>query len=95
MSIVVAIIMILGAIVVMIVCLLSIREEIQEGNIIIAALYVSLFLVMLIAICACAMAIRNSIIHHEDRYPASEYRIETEITTRGDVSDTTYVIIKK
>lgn len=33
--------------------------------------------------------------HKGTKYPASEYRIETEITTRGDVSDTTYVVIKK
>lgn len=55
--------------------------------------------VMIIGACAviliCALGIREEIINHEDRYSASKYRIETEITTRGDVSDTTYVIIKK
>lgn len=95
MTIMTAIIMILAAIVIMVTCLLSIKEEITDGNIIIAALYAVLFLVMLIAICACAMAIRTSIIHHEDRYSSKEYHIETEITSRGDVSDTTYVITRK
>lgn len=33
--------------------------------------------------------------HKGAKYSASEYNIETEITTRGEVSDTTYVIIKK
>lgn len=50
---------------------------------------------MLVAIGGCAVAIRNEIAFHEDRFPASEYRIETEITTRGEVSDTTYVIVRK
>ena len=36
----------------------------------------------------------KSIPQEEHRYPVSEYRIETEITTRGGVSDTTYVISK-
>lgn len=36
----------------------------------------------------------KSIPQEEHRYPALEYRIETEITTRGEVSDTTYVISK-
>lgn len=31
----------------------------------------------------------------EARCPTPEYRIETEITTRGDVSDTTYIITRK
>lgn len=37
----------------------------------------------------------KSIPNEEHKYPVSEYRIETEITTRGDISDTTYVVIKK
>lgn len=37
----------------------------------------------------------KSIPNEEHKYPVSEYRIETEITIRGDISDTTYVIIKK
>ncbi len=36
----------------------------------------------------------KSIPQEEHRYPVSEYRIETEITTRGEVSDTAYVIFK-
>lgn len=36
----------------------------------------------------------KSIPQEEHRYPAHEYRIETEITTRGGVSDTTYIITK-
>lgn len=36
----------------------------------------------------------KSIPQEEHRYPALEYSIETEITTRGEVSDTTYVISK-
>lgn len=87
--------MILGAMAVMVICLLSIREEITNGNIVSAILYCLLFIAMLVAIGACAMAIKTEIIHHEDRYSSKEYRIETEITTRGDVSDTTYVIVRK
>lgn len=36
----------------------------------------------------------KSVPQEEHRYPALEYSIETEITTRGEVSDTTYVISK-
>lgn len=36
----------------------------------------------------------NALERKDIRYPAHEYRIETEITTRGGVSDTTYVITK-
>lgn len=93
--IILTVLMILGAILCMIICLLSIKEEIAEGNIIMAALYAILLLCVLIALGRCAMAIRNEIVHHEDRYSAKEYRIETEIITRGGVSDTTYVITKK
>lgn len=36
----------------------------------------------------------NALERKDIRYPAHEYHIETEITTRGEVSDTTYVITK-
>ena len=79
----------------MVICLLGIKEEIANGSIIKAVLYGLLFIAMLVAIGGCAVAIRNEIAFHEDRFPASEYNLETEITTRGDVSDTTYVIVRK
>lgn len=87
--------MILGAMAVMVICLLSIKEEIANGSIIKAVLYSLLFIAMLVAIGGCAVAIRNEIAFHKERYPASEYSIETEIATRGESSDTTYVIVKK
>lgn len=55
--------------------------------------------VLILGMCAviviCALGMREKIIHHEDRYPAKEYRVDTEIITRGDISDTTYIITKK
>lgn len=37
----------------------------------------------------------KSIQYEERRYPAKDYRIETEVTTRGNVSDTTYIITRR
>lgn len=37
----------------------------------------------------------KSLPYEEHRYPAKDCRIETEVTTRGNVSDTTYIITRK
>ena len=87
--------MILGAIAVISICVLDIRKywvNKEIGQILSCCV---LILGMCAVIVTCALGIRNEIIHHEDRYSSKEYRIETEITTHGEVSDTTYVIVRK
>lgn len=49
---------------------------------------------MAIGIILCFTGIVHEVSEYEYRYPAKQYKIETEITTRGEVSDTTYVITK-
>lgn len=91
----IAILFILTAIAVMVICVLQIKDYWENKEVTQILSCCILFLGMCAVIVICALVIRNEIIHHEDRYPASEYRIETEITTRGEVSDTTYVITRK
>lgn len=94
MAIFIGIIFILGAIIVIITSIVDITENWKDNEITKVLWCCVLILSMCAVIVICTLAIKDEIIHHEYRYPASEYNLETEITTRGEVSDTTYIISK-
>lgn len=90
-----ALLMILGALAVIVICVLDIRTYWADKSITQILSCCVLILGMCAVIVICVLGMREEIIHHEDRYSAKEYRIETEIITRGDVSDTTYIITRR
>lgn len=87
--------LILVAVGIIILCVLSVKEEIEQKQILKAAFDIFTIIAMFCGIAMCAEGIRREIVSDEHRYHASKYHIETEITTRGNVSDTTYVITRK
>lgn len=50
---------------------------------------------MTIAIVLCIGEIVRTVVDENYRYSAKDYRIETEVTTRGNISDTTYIITRR
>lgn len=86
---------ILAALAIIVICVLDIRTYWANKDTTLILSCCVLILGMCAVIVICALGMREKIIHHEDRYPAKEYRVDTEIITRGDISDTTYIITKK
>ena len=71
------------------------RDYINKHDTLYGCIYAVLCTLLVVVGIVLFVMMIKSIPNEEHRYPVSEYNLETEITTHGEVSDTTYVIVRK
>lgn len=71
---------------------ISVRRLTEPISVLILSLAISACILLGIAFC---VAPKVQKVQKEYKYPSSEYRLDYEITTRGEQVDTVYVLIKK
>lgn len=88
-------ILILGALAVIILKVLDFIDARKNGD----TAYMVVSAIGIFVMCGCLVmgivGVTYKIKSYTYRYSAKDYRIETEVTTRGNTSDTTYIITRR